>query len=332
MSFSYPFILILIPLIFFAGYYAKNKRRSFCFRFPSIKLLPPPGVLRPFLASNLVYMRSAALSLLVLASARPQTPIEDSLIKSNAVDMVLAVDLSESMRALDMSSDNKMKSRIDAVKEVLPDFIQARKNDRIGMVIFATKAFIASPLTLNRSFLLNRVKGLEIGMIDGRHTSIGLGLTASLNRVKNSKARSKIIILLTDGRNNAGDVSPDVAANIARALDIKIYTIGAGSSGYAPFPILDESGNITGYDSIKADIDESLLVRIAEITQGRYFRVTDFLSLKTVYREIDAMEKSYIEEKTYEDYNELFGWFLCAGLFLLLLEIIAANTYLRKIP
>jgi Ca-activated chloride channel homolog len=332
MSFYYPWFLPCIPFIFLIGYVIKNKRRYYGFRFSSINPCPKSSSLRVRAASNLVYLRCAVLSLLILAAARPQTPIDESLKRSNAVDIILAVDVSESMRAEDMGAGDKRKNRIDAVKEALSGFIFSRKNDRIAMVIFATKAFIASPPTFNHAWLLKRVKALEIGIIEGRQTAIGSGLAVSLNRLKNSNAKSKIIILLTDGRNNAGDVSPETAAGMANALDVKVYTIGVGSFGSALLPVFDKSGKIAGYDSVKVDIDEPLLRRIAEDTHARYFRVTDMASLKGVYKEIDRMERSHIEEKAYDDYNELFGWFLIAGLLLLLFEMVLANTFLRRIP
>jgi Ca-activated chloride channel homolog len=333
MSFYHPWLFLLVPVIFLLGYIVKHKRGYFGFRFSSINLFA--GIDKSFrtvLGSNLVYLRCIAMVFIIIALARPQAPVEDSIRRGDAVDIMLVVDLSESMLAEDFGTDNNRYNRIEAVKDVLPDFISSRRNDRIGIVIFATRAFIASPLTFNHKWLSSRIEGMHVGIIDGKRTAIGSGIATSLNRLKHSKAKSKVIILLTDGRNNAGEITPETAASIAKALDIKIYTIGVGTFGSAPFPIRDISGNIVGYDSIKADIDEPLLRKIAQDTGGKYFRVTDMSSLRKVYREIDSMEKMHIEEDAYDEYNELFGNFLLAGIFLLLLEIILSAVFLRRIP
>jgi Ca-activated chloride channel homolog len=322
-----------MPIIFLLGYIVKYKKRYFGLRFSSINLFY--GIKKSFrvtLKDNLIYLRCVALVFIVIAFARPQAPVEDSIRRGDAVDIILTVDMSESMLAEDFGTLNSRQSRIEAVKSVIPGFINSRKNDRIGIVIFGTKAFIASPLTFNHDWLLSRIEGFAIGIICGRQTAIGSGIALSLNRLKDSKAKSKVIILLTDGRNNAGEMAPETAASIARALDIKIYTIGIGTFGSAPFPIRDISGNTIGYDSIKADIDEPLLRRIAHDTNGKYFRVTDTSSLREVYKAIDAMEKMYMEENAYDEYNELFGNFLLAGILILLLEIILYGIFLRKIP
>jgi len=332
MSFYHPWFLLFIPVVFLLGYFIKNKKRNIGFRFSSATLFPDTGKsLRIALSSNLIYIRCVALSLLVIALARPQTPVQDSLRRGDAIDIILTVDVSASMLAEDFSFGKTRQNRIDALKSILPDFIVSRKNDRLGMVIFATRAFIAAPLTFNHSWILTRAEKLQAGVL-GNRTAIGSAIATSLNRLKKSKAKSKVIILLTDGRNNAGEITPETASAIARALDIKIYTIGVGTYGSVPFPIHDSSGSLIGYDSIKTDIDEPLLRKIAYDTGARYFRVFDTASLKKVYKEIDRMERINIEEKAYDEYNELFGRFLIAGLLMLLLEICLSNTLLRKIP
>jgi Ca-activated chloride channel homolog len=333
MSFYHPWFLSFIPVIFLLGYFIKNRKKDSGFRFSSANLFSGTGKsIRTALSSNLVYIRCIALSLLFLALARPQTPVEDSLRRGDAIDIILTIDLSDSMLAEDFMEGGRRKSRIDVVKSVIPDFILSRKNDRLGMVVFATRAFVASPLTFNHDWLLERVQNIEIGIIDGRRTAIGSGIAVSLNRLKNSQAKSRVIVLLTDGRNNAGEITPETASDIARALGIKVYTVGVGTYGHVPFPIRDKAGNVVGYDSIKTDIDEALLGKIAYETGARYFRVSDTASLKKVYREIDNMEKALIEEKAYDEYNELFSGFLIAGLLMLLFEIILSNTLWRRIP
>ncbi|TRZ52187.1 MAG: VWA domain-containing protein [Dehalococcoidia bacterium] len=332
MSFYNPWFLLFIPVVFLLGYFIKNKKRNPGFRFSSTGIIRHSGKsLRMLLFSNLIYIRCAALSLMLIALARPQTPVQDSLRRSDAVDIILTVDVSASMLAEDFNAKGKRQNRIDAVKSILPDFISSRKNDRVGMVIFATRAFIAAPLTFNHEWVLTRAQDLQAGVL-GNRTAIGSAIATSLNRLKRSKAKSKVIILLTDGRNNAGEITPETASAIAKALGVKLYTIGVGTYGLALFPIRDNSGSVMGYNSIKTDIDEPLLRNIARETGGRYFRVSDIDSLKKVYKEIDHMEKLYMEERAYDEYNELFGRFLIAGLFVLLLEIGLSNTILRKIP
>jgi Ca-activated chloride channel homolog len=333
MSFYHPLFLLFIPVVFLSGYFIKNRKRNYGFRFSSVVLFPKTGKsARIALSSNLIYIRCMSLALLILALARPQTPVEDSLRRGDAVDIILTIDVSESMLAEDFMEGGRRKSRIEVVKDVIPDFIVSRKNDRLGIVVFATRAFVASPLTFNHDWLLERVRNLEIGIVDGRRTAIGSGIAASLNRLRNSQARSKVIVLLTDGRNNAGEITPETVSAIAKTLDIKIYTIGVGTYGSVPFPIRDNAGNTIGYDSIKTDIDEALLGKISYETGARYFRASDTASLKKVYREIDNMEKARIEEKAYDEYNELFSGFLIAGLLMLLFEIVLSNTLWRRIP
>jgi Ca-activated chloride channel homolog len=333
MNFRHPWFFVLIPIVFLLSYLFQHRKRYFGLRFSSIGLFSGTREsMRTVFERNLVYLRAIALIFIVLALARPQSPVEDSIRRGDAVDIILTIDVSESMLAEDFGTDDIKKNRIDAVKDVIPDFIDSRKNDRIGIIIFATRPFIAAPLTFNHSWLLDRVEDIGIGIIDGRRTAIGSAIATSLNRLRDSEAKSKVMVLLTDGRNNAGDITPEAAARIARALDIKVYTIGIGRSGSSPFPILDKAGDIIGYDSIKMDLDEDLLRKIALDTGGRYFRVTDIASLGKVYRDIDNMEKILLEEDAYDEYNELFGRFLLAGILILLFEIILSGLFLRRIP
>jgi len=216
------------------------------------------------------------------------------------------------------------------VKDVVENFIQGRKNDRIGIVAFAARAYTTSPLTLDYGWLLENLKRVRIGMIEDG-TAIGSGLSVALKRLENTKAKSKIVILLTDGINNAGKISPSLAAEAAKALKVKVYTIGAGTKGMAPYPMKDFFGN-TVYQPVKIDIDEDSLINIASKTEGKYFRATDTKSLKEIYAEIDRMEKSPIEEKGYMEYRELFPIFLSIAMVFLLLEVLLRNTILRRIP
>ena len=332
ISFHNPWLLLLIPGIFAGGFFVKNIKRTAGLRFSSVALFSGLGFsFRSYAQRNLVYFRCIALSLLVIALARPQSPVEDTVKRSEGIDIVLAIDVSTSMLAEDFTINKNRRNRLYAVKDVIPNFIRKRKNDRIAIVVFATRPFIASPLTLNHDWLLKRLEKLEAGTL-GNRTAIGSAIASALNRLKKSKAKSKIIILLTDGRNNAGEITPETAADIAEALNVKIYTIGAGTFGSATYPVLDESGTLIGYDSVKIDMDELLLRKIAQKTGGRYFRVTDIDSLRKVYKEIDSMERFSMQDNAYDEYNELFAGFLLAGLIILLFEILLSNTILRRVP
>lgn len=331
MNFQYPWILFFILFIPFFVYYAKKQDRGCGIRFSSDKFLK--GLRNTFkvrLSQNIIFIRSTSIFLIILALARPQSPIEESRIRTEGIDIVLAIDVSTSMLAEDFTLRGKRANRLDVVKDVVRDFINGRHNDRIGMVAFARRAYIVCPLTLDYGWLLQNLDRVKIGMIEDG-TAIGLGMSSALNRLKDTEAKGKVVILLTDGRNNAGKISPLTGAEAAKALKVKVYTIGAGTKGLAPYPVKDFFGN-TVYKPVKIDIDEDTLMKIATTTGARYFRATDTESLRKIYKEIDTLEKVPIEEKGYMEYNELFPRFLIPGIVLLFLEIVLANTVLRKIP
>ncbi|MCD6137870.1 MAG: VWA domain-containing protein [Deltaproteobacteria bacterium] len=331
MSFRDPLFLLLIPLVLAGAYYLRNRKIKASLTFPTDRILkqvrPSPKVL---FSKNIYLLRIIALCLIAAALARPQFPLEESRIQTEGIDIVLALDVSTSMLAEDFTLQGKRVNRLDAVKDVVQSFIEGRKNDRIGLIAFAGRAYTVSPLTLDYSWLLQNLERVKIGMIkDG--TAIGLGLASSLNRLKDTEAKSKVVILLTDGRNNAGDISPSLASETARALGIKVYTIGAGTKGLAPYPVRDFFGNKV-YQSVKIDIDEDTLMDIAAKTGAKYFRATDTKSLRKIYSEIDKMEKTPIEEKGYLEYKEFFTGLLSIALALVLLEVGLSNTILRRIP
>ena len=282
------------------------------------------------MSQNLIYLKFLAVALLIFALARPQTPVADSKIQSEGIDIVLALDCSTSMLAEDFKLGGQRQSRIEVIKNVVKDFIMGRKNDRIAIVAFASRAYTVCPLTLDYGWLLDNLERVKTGLVEDG-TAIGSGIATSLNRLKDSKAKSKVVILLTDGRNNMGKISPLTAAEAAKALKIKVYTIGAGAKGMAPYPVKDFFGN-TVYQPMEIDIDEDTLIKIADATEAKYFRATDTESLRKIYKEIDAFEKTTIEDKGYLEYNELFSVFLILAVSILLLDIVLSNTILRKIP
>ena len=328
-----PLILLLcllIPVIIYLAKKLENRSQG-TIRFSNIGLFE--GVKTSFrgrLRRNIIYLRACALILIIVALSRPQSAIEETVVHVEGIDIVLAVDTSSSMRAMDFEMNGRRVDRLAVVKSVVSDFVEKRPNDRIGMIAFASMAYTVCPLTLDHDWLEKNIERVEIGMIEDG-TAIGSALSGALNRVKDTEAKGKIIILLTDGRNNAGRISPMVAAEAAKALGVRIYAIGAGTKGMAPYPVKDMFGN-TVLKPVQIDIDEKLLTNIADTTGGMYFRATDTASLEDIYKEIDTIETTPIEETGYNIYKELFGYVLIPGILFLLLEILLANTVLRRIP
>lgn len=323
-------LCLLVPVVVYLTKFLESRSQG-SLRFSDTGLLE--GVkssFRLFLRRNIIYLRAMALVLIIIALSRPQSAIEETVIHVEGIDIVLAVDTSSSMRAMDFEMNGRRVDRLEVVKKVVSDFIQKRPNDRIGMIAFASMAYSVCPLTLDHNWLERNLERVKIGMIEDG-TAIGSALSAALNRLKDTEATGKIVILLTDGRNNAGRISPMVAAEAAKALGVRVYTIGAGTKGMAPYPVKDMFGN-TVLKPVQIDIDEKLLRNIADTTGGMYFRATDTASLEDIYSEIDAIEKTPIEETGYNIYKELFGYFLVPGILLILLEVLLVNTYLRRIP
>ena len=264
-----------------------------------------------------------------LALARPQEGHKSVEILNRGVDIVLAIDVSGSMQALDFSQGEEHITRLEAVRDVVSDFIDRRENDRMGMVVFGAEAYTQCPLTLDRSILQSFLHKLEIGMA-GDATAIGSALGISIKRLKDLESKSKVIILLTDGLNNAGPLTPLQAAEIAKAFNIKIYSIGVGTMGKAPFLVDSFLGPQYVYQDV--EIDEDTLRKVSELSGGKYYRATDRDSLKSIYDEIDKLEKSEVKTIDHSEYTELYSWFMISGLILLSLEMILSNTVLRRIP
>ena len=331
MIFHDFWVFLLLPFILVLLFYNWKKNKRPGIRFSSkifLREIKPTFKLK--LYQNLIFLRMLSLAFIITALARPQSPIKGTKIRTEGIDIVLAIDVSTSMKAEDFRIGGKRENRLEVVKDVIKNFIKGRKNDRIGIVAFAGRAYTVCPLTLDYGWILSNLERIKIGMIEDG-TAIGDGIASSLNRLKDTKAKGKVIILLTDGRNNAGEISPLVAAEASRALNVKIYTIGAGTKGLAPYPVKDFFGN-TVYQSIRIDLDENTLKKIASTTHGKYYRATDTKSLREIYKEIDKLEKTPIVEKGYTEYKELFPIFLIIGLSLLLLEITLDNIVFRRVP
>jgi len=331
MVFKDIWILLTLPFIIILADFFRKRDRFSSIRFSSGELLSNfKPTAKVVFAKKLFYVRILIVILFLLALARPRIQLEAAKVQAEGIDIVLAIDCSSSMLAEDFKLDWKQQNRLKVVKHVVADFIRARKADRIGMIAFAARAYTVCPLTLDYEWLIKNLERIEVGAIEDG-TAIGSAISSSLNRLKNTEAKSKVIVLLTDGLSNAGKISPLMAAEAAKALKVKIYTIGAGSKGSAPYPKKGPWGQ-TVHRRIKSEIDEATLQKIAQETNGKYFRATDTASLKNVYSEIDLLEKTIVEETGFQQYGELFHLFLLPGLALLVLEIILANTFLRKLP
>ncbi len=276
-----------------------------------------------------IVLRFIAITLFIIAFARPQEGHKRTEILSQGVDIVLAIDTSGSMQALDFKKNETQVTRLSVVKDVVAEFVKNREMDRIGMVVFGANAFTQCPLTLDQNILLSFLDKLKIGMA-GDATAIGSAIGISARRLKDLKSKSKVIILLTDGRNNSGAISPLQAAEIAKSLGIKVYTIGVGKRGKAPFLVDSIFGKRLIYQNV--DIDEEVLNKISKMTDAKYFRATDLKSLKDIYKQIDLLEKSEVKSIDHSEHKELFHYFLIPGLILLLTEIVLSNSFLRRLP
>jgi Ca-activated chloride channel homolog len=321
-------LLLVLPVA--AWLRAKQKTQA-AFLYSSVQLVKGIASLHQTNRGKiLMRMRWISLALMIIALARPQLPEGDAKIKASGIDIVVALDLSGSMAAEDFTLRGKDVNRLVIAKQVLEEFVEKRANDRIGLVAFAGQAFIAAPLTLDHDFLLQNLKRLDLNSIpDG--TAIGSGLSAALNRLREVKSKSKIVILMTDGVNNAGKVLPLTAAEAAQTLGIKVYTIGVGTRGIAKVPGRDAFGNLR-YFQQKVDIDEDTLKEMARRTGGKYYRADNTEALKKIYEEIDKFERTEMDVKKFQRYTELFKWFVLAGLSFFGLEMILGNTVWRRLP
>ena len=339
MRLASPYALLLLLFVPVLLYLCQQQRYSVAVRYSSIADLV---ALSPSLATRLRWvlpcLRTLALLLCILALARPQHGIEAIKISSEGIAILMAVDISGSMAALDLQVDGRQSSRLDAVKQTFRSFVGGGKNlsgragDLIGMVTFARYPDSLCPLTLDHDTLLALLDPVDIVSVpeeDG--TAIGEAMAVGVERLKDSTAKSRIMIVLTDGVNNAGETEPLQAAQIAKALGIKIYTIGVGTRGVAMIPVRSPNGQRV-LQRMPVDIDERLLTEVATLTGGQYFRATDGATLQAIYAEIDRLEKTTNVTEHYQQYAELFPLFLLPGLGCLVLEMVLVNTRFRKIP
>ena len=327
VTFQYPFVLyflLLIPLLAF-WYWKRNKKSTPDITYSSLQMFD--GV-KPTLRERLIHLpavlRVLAISFLIVALARPQSFSSGENVFTEGIDIAMLLDISGSMLAEDFEPN-----RLEAAKNVIDDFIAGRTSDKIGLVVFAGQSFTQCPLTIDYSVLRNLLKEIKSGMIEDG-TAIGTAIANGVNRLKDSKAKSKIIILLTDGVNNSGEIDPITAAQIAKTFGVRIYTVGVGTRGEAPYPFNTPFGK--RYQMVPVEIDEGVLQQVASITDGKYFRATDNTKLKEIYGEIDKLEKTRVEITSYRNATELFYGWAGLGLLLLVIETGLVRTWLRRLP
>ena len=319
MVFAHPWLLLL-PLLA----WLKGKRGiPPAFVYSSVQLVRGmQNISRSRTGGFLPLLRWFTLAIFIVALAQPRLSKSTTEVKASGIDIACALDLSGSMNTGDYIINGQQVSRIDIAKPVIQKFIEGRPNDRIGLVVFAAQAFIATPLTLDHEYLLDNIDRLGIGTINSDATAIGDGITTALNRLRDLKSKSKIIVLMTDGGNNSGKIDPLTAAHAAQALGVKIYTIGLGNR-----EIVQQMGLPPGYLP-----DEETLQKIADMTGGKYYRADNAEKFQKIYAEIDKLEKTEAVINKYTEYKELFAWVVAAGLALLLIEIVLGQTAFRRLP
>lgn len=323
LAFAHPYYLVLLALVPVLAWLKGKRGNPPAFLYSSVNLVEGlTGLRRSRAGAILAALRWFALAVFIIALAQPRLSKSTTEVKASGIDIVVALDLSGSMTTEDYIENGQGVSRFDMAKSVLEKFVKERPNDRIGLVVFAAQAFIASPMTLDHDYLLDNIDRLEIGTINSDATAIGDGIMTALNRIRDLKSKSKIIVLMTDGGNNSGKIDPITAAEAAQALGVKIYTIGLGNA-----EIATQMGLPPGY---LPDLDT--LQKISQMTGAKSYAGDNSEKLRNIYDEIDKMEKTEAVVNKYTQYKELFGWFILGGAVLLLLEIALAQTIFRRLP
>ena len=341
MNFAHPYLLLLLLLLPVLAWLKGKSGRQPAFLYSSVQLVKGIiGITRSRAGRILLSLRWLALALFIVALAQPRFVHSEEQVKASGVDIVVALDMSGSMSAEDdgFVLNGKQASRFAIAKDVLKKFIAKRPNDRLGLVVFAAQAFVLVPPTLDHEFLSANLERMDMESLtaqgfDNRATAIGSALSSSLNRLRDLKSKSKIVILMTDGENNAGKVPPLTAAEAAQALGVKVYTIGVGTRGEARMAV--GRNPFTGepvYQKIPVDVDEDTLKTVAKMTNAKYYRADSSDTLNKIYDDIDHLEKTDAVVKKYTQYNDMFPWAILPGLFFLLLEVILAHTVWRKLP
>lgn len=334
MTFGQPYYLLLLLVLPLLAWLKGKRGEPPAFIYSSVQLVR--GILnlsQSRAGGFLSALRWLTLGLFIIALAQPRLTKSETKVKASGVDIVVALDMSGSMISEDFEVNGQRVNRFNMARDVLKGFIDKRPNDRIGLVVFASQAFIATPLTLDHDFLIQDLDRLKIGDIDENRTAIGSALSTAVNRLREVKSKSKIVILMTDGQNNSGKVAPLTAAEAAQALGVKVYTIGVGRRGSAPMPAGRNpfTGEVV-YQMVPVDIDEDTLQKIASETAGKYYRADNSARFQAIYAEIDKLEKTEKEVKKFSQHRELFAWVITPGLGLLLLELLLKHTVWRRLP
>ncbi len=332
MDLAHPYFLLLWALLPVLAWLKNRRGQPPSFVYSSVQLVR--GILNISRTRSGVFLnalRWLILAAFIFALAQPRITHSETKVSASGVDICVALDMSGSMMSEDFVVGTERLSRLDMAKDVLKSFIQKRPNDRIGVVAFATQAYIAVPLTLDHDFLLQNIQRLELGTIDDSRTAIGSALSAAINRLRDLKSKSKIVILMTDGENNSGKLAPLTVAEAAQKLGVKVYTIGVGKNGTAPMPVF-WGGKKVGYRNEPVEIDEDTLQKIAQMTGGKYFRADNSEKFQAIYSEIDKLEKTEAVIRKYSHYQELFAYVIAGGLMLLLLEVVLRHTVWRRLP
>jgi Ca-activated chloride channel homolog len=340
LTFVHPWLLLLLLALPVLAYLRGKRGPAAALTFSSTATLRAIGKQSAARAGKILRtLLIVALAIFVIALARPQLGKSLTQVEASGIDIMLVLDVSNSMLTMDFAIGGQEATRLDAIREVTRKFIEARPNDRIGMIAFGTQPYVVSPMTLDHDWLLQNLDRVKIGLIDGS-TAIGSAMASGANRLNDKKAKSRAIVLLTDGDNNAGKIPPNTAAEALKALHIKLYAIGVGTNGIAPYPVMDpRSGRVvtdalgqTLYQRARVSFNEAGLKEIAKIADGKFYRATDTKSLEQIYEDIDKMEKSTVQVKKYQQYRDLFPICIMSACGLLLGQILLSQTIWKKLP
>ncbi len=330
-QFLHPELLLLLLLLPLLAIWKGRWGKPVAIKIPSTDDASRIGARsKSKIGGFLAFLGLLGFALLIIALARPRHGKGSSEVEASGIDIILTLDVSGSMEALDLELGGRPVSRIEVVKSVMEKFVGQRPNDKLGMVAFAGRPYMVSPMTMDHEWLAKRLSEVKLGQIEDG-TAIGSGIASSVDHLRDSQAKSRIIIMLTDGVNNAGAVNPLTAAEAAKALGIKIYTIGVGKEGDAPIPVKDAFGR-THLQTMKVEIDEKMLDEVAKVTGGQSFRAQDTNSLERIYEAINKLETTSRKLKKYQHYDELYLYFLVPGLLILLLELVLSQTRFRRLP
>jgi len=332
MTFGHPYFLVLLLLLPALAWLKGKRGEPPAFVYSSVQLVRSIlNITRTRSGGFASALRWLVLALFIVALSQPRLTKSETKVTASGVDIVVALDMSGSMVSEDFEVGGQRVNRFNMARAVLKQFIDKRPNDRVGLVVFATQPYIATPLTLDHDFLIDNLDRLQIGAVDPNHTAIGSALATAANRLRDLKAKSKIVILMTDGQNNAGKIDPLTAAEAAQALNVKVYTIGVGMRGMAPMPDFF-GGRRIGQHMEPVDIDEDTLQKISDRTGGKYYRADNTARFQAIYAEIDKLEKTEKEIKKFSQHKELFAWVITPGLGILLLEVLLRQTIFRRLP